>query len=82
MFVTHDVEEAIYLGQRVVVMAPRPGRIDSIYDVPLPLQRSQDMKLSPEFVRLKGEIVNRIRETSGMKTDLELLDKLCGQLKT
>jgi len=81
VFVTHDVEEAIYLGQRVVVMAPRPGRIDSIYDVPLPLQRSQDMKLSPEFVRLKGEIVNRIRETSGMKTDLELLDKLCGQLK-
>ena len=81
VFVTHDVEEAIYLGQRVVVMAPRPGRIDSIYDVPLPLQRSQDMKLSPEFVRLKGEIVSRIRETSGMKTDLELLDKLCGQLK-
>ena len=81
VFVTHDVEEAIYLGQRVVVMAPRPGRIDSIYDVPLPLQRSQDMKLSSEFVRLKGEIVGRIRETSGMKTDLELLDKLCGQLK-
>ena len=81
VFVTHDVEEAIYLGQRVVVMAPRPGRIDSIYDVPLPLQRSQDMKLSPEFIRLKGEIVSRIRETSGMKTDLELLDKLCGQLK-
>ena len=51
MFVTHDVEEAIYLGQRVVVMAPRPGRIDSIYDVPLPAQRSQDMKLAPEFLR-------------------------------
>ena len=81
VFVTHDVEEAIYLGQRVVVMAPRPGRIDSIYDVPLPLQRSQNLKLSPEFIRLKGEIVARIRETSGMKTDLELLDKLCGQLK-
>ncbi|HEX7810493.1 MAG TPA: ABC transporter ATP-binding protein [Burkholderiales bacterium] len=81
IFVTHDVEEAIYLGQRVVVLAPRPGRIDSIYDVPLPLRRSQDMKLSPEFVRLKGEIVGRIRETSGMKTDLELLDKLCGQLR-
>ncbi len=44
VFVTHDVEEAIYLGQRVVVMAPRPGRIDSIYDVPLPLQRSRRCK--------------------------------------
>jgi NitT/TauT family transport system ATP-binding protein len=76
VFVTHDVEEAIYLGQRVVVMAPRPGRIDSIHNVPLPAQRSQDMKLSPEFIQLKREIVGRIRETSGMKTDLEMLEKL------
>jgi len=82
VFVTHDVEEAIYLGQRVVVMAPRPGRIDSICTVPLPAQRTQDMKLSMEFIRLKREIVERIRETSGMKTDLELLEKLSGQLKT
>jgi len=76
VFVTHDVEEAIYLGQRVVVLAPHPGRIDSIYDVPLPAQRHQDMKHLPEFLRLKREIVSRIRQTSGMKTDLELLDKL------
>ncbi len=81
VFVTHDVEEAIYLGQRVVVLAPRPGRIDSIHQVPLPATRYQDMKLSPEFIKLKREIVERIRETSGMKTDLELLEKLCGQLK-
>ena len=46
VFVTHDVEEAIYLGHRVVLMAPRPGRIDSVYDVPLPAKREQDMKLS------------------------------------
>ena len=76
VFVTHDVEEAIYLGQRVVLMAPRPGHIDTIYQVPLPLQREQDMKLSPEFLRLKKEIVARIRETSGIKTDLELLNRL------
>ena len=76
LFVTHDVEEAIYLGQRVVLMAPRPGRIDSIYHVPLPAQREQDMKLSPEFLGLKKEIVERIRETSGMKTDVELLRRL------
>ena len=53
LFVTHDVEEAIYLGGRVVLMAPRPGRIDSIYGVPLPAQRHQAMKLSPEFTALK-----------------------------
>ena len=79
VFVTHDVEEAIYLGQRVVLMAPRPGRIDIIYEVPLPDKRHQDMKLSPEFLALKREIIGRIRETSGMKTDLELLEKLSRQ---
>ena len=76
VFVTHDVEEAIYLGHRVVLMAPRPGRIDSIYDVPLPARREQDMKLAPEFTRLKRQLLDRIRETSGMKTDLEQLQRL------
>jgi NitT/TauT family transport system ATP-binding protein len=76
LFVTHDVEEAIYLGGRIVLMAPRPGRIDSVYDVPLPAERHQDMKLSAEFLALKREILNRIRETSGMSTDLELLEQL------
>jgi len=79
VFVTHDVEEAIYLGTRVVVMAPRPGRIDSIHQVPLPAERTQDMKLSPEFIAMKREIVERIRETCGMKTDFELLEKLSRQ---
>ncbi len=76
VFVTHDVEEAIYLGQRIVLMAPRPGRIDTVYEVPLPAERRQEMKLAPEFLRLKREILDRIRETSGMKTDLELLERL------
>jgi len=76
VFVTHDVEEAIYLGDRVVLMAPRPGRIDTIYDVPLPAKRHKDMKHSPEFLKLKLEILDRIRETSGMKTDLEQLERL------
>ena len=76
VFVTHDVEEAIYLGQRIVLMAPRPGRIDTLYDVPLPAERHQDMKLEPAFLALKREILERIRETSGMKTDLEQLARL------
>jgi len=76
IFVTHDVEEAIYLGRRVVLMAPRPGRIDSVHEVPLPALRDQSMKQSPEFLALRRDILDRIRATAGMKTDLELLQKL------
>ncbi|MFP8834260.1 ABC transporter ATP-binding protein [Hydrogenophaga sp. XSHU_21] len=77
-FVTHDVEEALYLGQRVVLMAPRPGRIDTVYQVPFGDARTQDLKHAPEFLALKREILERIRETSGMKTDLEQLQRLSG----
>jgi NitT/TauT family transport system ATP-binding protein len=80
VFVTHDVEEALYLGGRVVLMAPRPGRIDTIYDVPFGDQRQQDLKHAPEFVRLKRDILDRIRETSGMKTDLEQLQRMTGAM--
>jgi len=76
LFVTHDVEEAIYLGKRVVLMAPRPGRIDSTYDVPLPPERTVEMKHSSQFLSLKSRIVERIRDTSGLRTDLELLQRL------
>ena len=79
VFVTHDVEEAIYLGQRVVVMAPRPGRVDSIYTVDLPAQRDQDMKLAPGFLQQKKAILTRIRETAGMRTDYELLERMTQQ---
>ena len=79
VFVTHDVEEALYLGHRVIVMAPRPGRIDSIIDVPFGIDRDQDLKLTPEFNQIKRQILQRIRETSGIKTNLEQLEKLTRQ---
>ena len=76
IFVTHDVDEAIYLGNRVVLMAPRPGRIDSIHAVPLPDERSSAMKHSQPFLELRSRVLERIRDTSGLVTDLELLSKL------
>lgn len=54
ILVTHDVEEAVYLGDRVVIMEPRPGRIKRILPVDLPRPRN---RLDLEFVRLKEEIL-------------------------
>ncbi len=66
VFVTHDVEEAIYLGNRVVLMAPHPGRIDTVYDVPLPQNRDVMMRLDPGFLLVKREVMSRVRETVGL----------------
>ena len=56
MFITHDVDEAVFLANRVIVMAARPGRIFDVIDVDLPYPRTEDVRLSPEF----GELRNRV----------------------
>ncbi|TDE14019.1 ABC transporter ATP-binding protein [Jiangella asiatica] len=57
VLVTHSIAEAVYLGQRVVVMTPRPGRIDRVYDVDLPAQRDYGATMSsPAFETLAREI--------------------------
>lgn len=78
LFVTHDVEEALYLADRVVVMAPDPGRVDGIHPVrlPPPLERDQDLKLSPGFLAQKKTLLERIRATSGVRADLDTLRRL------
>ena len=55
-FITHDVDEAIILGQRCIIMSARPGRIKKIVDIDIPYPRTQETRLSPEFNRLKNEI--------------------------
>src|SRR5215218_7054534 len=61
LFVTHDIEEAIFLGSRVIVMSARPGRIKAEINVDLPHPRSYKIKTAPEFVRLKERLVEEIR---------------------
>ena len=61
LFVTHDIEEAIFLGSRVVVMSARPGRIKAEIAVDLPHPRSYKIKTTPEFVQLKERLVEEIR---------------------
>lgn len=56
MFITHDVDEAVFLANRVVVMAARPGRIYDVIDVNLPYPRTEDTRLSPEFTELRNRV--------------------------
>jgi NitT/TauT family transport system ATP-binding protein len=61
LFVTHDIEEAIFVGSRVVVMSARPGQIKADIPVDLPHPRPYTIKTSPAFVALKERLVEEIR---------------------
>jgi ABC-type nitrate/sulfonate/bicarbonate transport system ATPase subunit len=63
LFVTHDVEEAIYLADRVYLMSPRPGRISWQCDVALPRPRSLSITAAAEFVTVKAELLERLRSS-------------------
>ena len=59
-FITHDVEEAIVLATRVVIMSARPGRIKEIVDINIPYPRTQETKMTPEFIELKNRIWSQV----------------------
>jgi len=61
LFVTHDIDEAIFMANRVAVMSARPGCIKSELRVELPRPRHYTMKTSPEFSRYKAELTEEIR---------------------
>jgi NitT/TauT family transport system ATP-binding protein len=61
VYVTHDIDEAIMLGDRVLVMSARPGRILEEYRVPLPRPRALQAAAHPEAVALKWQIWKRIQ---------------------
>ena len=61
LFVTHDIDEAVFMGSRVVVMSARPGRIELDRAVPLPHPRHDAVKTTPEFMALKAELAEQVR---------------------
>ena len=56
LFITHDVDEAVYLASRVVVMAARPGRIHRVIDVDLPYPRTEEIRLSAAFRQIRNTV--------------------------
>jgi NitT/TauT family transport system ATP-binding protein len=62
VFVTHNIAEAVFLSQRVLVMSRRPGRIVADLRVPFPMPRPSELRTSAEFARLCGEVMSHLRE--------------------
>ena len=65
VFVTHDIDEALFLADRIVVMSARAGRVIEDIALPFARPRSQDLVTEPEFVRLKRHVMQLLRRPEG-----------------
>jgi ABC-type nitrate/sulfonate/bicarbonate transport system ATPase subunit len=61
VFITHSMEEAVMLGDRVMLMTPRPGRVKEMIDIPLKRPRTRDVEKSPAFVEIKEYLWENLR---------------------
>ncbi|WP_065755721.1 ABC transporter ATP-binding protein [Bradyrhizobium paxllaeri] len=75
LFITHDIEESIFLSDRIYVMTARPGRIKAEIKVPLPRPRTPEMTDTPEFMNLVQELKGLIREESLAAMAPEIKDR-------
>jgi NitT/TauT family transport system ATP-binding protein len=71
VFVTHNISEAIFLADRVVVMTPRPGRVAKVYDIDLPRPRTIEMTFEPSFISLVQEIKIAVETGGGHTVEVE-----------
>jgi NitT/TauT family transport system ATP-binding protein len=72
LFVTHDIDEAIFLGDVIYIMTNRPGRIRTTLAVDLPRPRNFEMVRSPRFAELRNQVVGVIHEESMKAVESEL----------
>jgi NitT/TauT family transport system ATP-binding protein len=73
IFVTHSIDEALYLGQRVAVMTSRPGRVNEIVAIPATLRSGDpDVRSHPEFVRIRHHVWTLLRDESQSVRPLDL----------
>ena len=62
VFITHDIEEAVFLADRVVVMSAHPGRVREVIDIDLPRERGESLRAHPRFGQLTDQIWQLIRD--------------------
>jgi NitT/TauT family transport system ATP-binding protein len=73
VFITHDLEEAIYLADRILVLKPRPGRVAERIEVPVPRPRSTEQFLTPEFLATKRRLEEWIHPQGEKEEELPKL---------
>ncbi len=71
LFVTHDIEEAILLADRVIVMGQRPGRIVDIVDVDFPRPRQDELRSSVEFVRMRARVSQTLKQSGVVEVEAD-----------
>ncbi|MCY9663989.1 ABC transporter ATP-binding protein [Paenibacillus alginolyticus] len=77
IFITHGIEEAVYLGQRVAVMTSRPGRIKKVIDIPFESRRSEeDLRSHPDFVKLRHEVWDLLKDEVTRAQEQEIAKSL------
>ena len=64
LFVTHAVNEAVYLSSKVVVLSPRPARVVTTVEVPFSLPRPAGLRYEPDFAEVAGEVSRALRGTT------------------
>jgi NitT/TauT family transport system ATP-binding protein len=75
LFVTHDLEEAVYLASRILVFSPRPGRLVADLKVPYLIERPATLKVHPDFLAIKRQLVDMLESSKveGQKWDRDAL---------
>jgi len=75
LFVTHDLEEAVYLASRILVFSPRPGRLVADLKVPYLIDRPATLKVHPDFLAIKRQLVDMLEasKVNGQKWDRDAL---------
>ncbi|MFT4084906.1 MAG: ABC transporter ATP-binding protein [Nocardioides sp.] len=71
LFITHDVDEAVFLANRVVVMAADPGRLQEVIEIDLPHPRTEEVRLSPRFTQLRNRVWSAVYHQGDDRPSLE-----------
>ncbi len=74
-FITHSVEEAVFLATKLVIMTPRPGKIEQVYELPFAHRYIEDrnaraVKSDPEFIRMREEVLAFIQKRDIPETEM------------